>query len=94
MLYEVITDIDNWVLWKPGGSFWYATNAERVISQGVELQTDVTVNVFNSEINGGLVFSYNPVSRKEVLNIRITSYNVCYTKLLRYNRTLFLSETL
>ncbi len=71
-------DIDNWVLWKPGGSFWYATNAERVISQGVELQTDVTVNVFNSEINGGLVFSYNPVSRKEVLNMQ----NIAEAKLI------------
>ena len=59
-------DVDNWLLWRNGGSYWEAQNVQRVKSKGVEVSSDWKINQGDYIINPGVNYSYNPVVRAEV----------------------------
>ncbi|WP_346854332.1 TonB-dependent receptor [uncultured Draconibacterium sp.] len=61
-------NIDDWILWKNGGSFWYAENVQSVESKGVEFMTDWSYLLFGRRISSGLNYTYTSAQRKESLN--------------------------
>lgn len=67
-LNAFLMQIDNWILWKNGGSYWYAENVQKVESKGLELMTDWNYRLFGLEISTGLNYSYTSTQRLESLN--------------------------
>ncbi|MCK3685231.1 TonB-dependent receptor [Maribellus sp. YY47] len=61
-------DVDNWLLWKNGGAFWYAENVQKVESKGIELMTDWHYQILGLSFESGLNYSYNPAERVESIN--------------------------
>ena len=60
--------IDDWILWKNGGSFWYAENVQKVKSQGLELMTDWQYLLFGLKTVSGLNYSLTSTKRVASLN--------------------------
>ncbi|MCU4173510.1 TonB-dependent receptor [Carboxylicivirga sp. N1Y90] len=60
-------DVDNWLLWINGSNGWEADNVQRVVSKGIEAQSNWDIHVQKYTINTGLNYSYNPVERAEVV---------------------------
>ena len=56
-------NIDNWILWKNGGSFWYVENVQNVVSRGLELMTDWKFDLFNLPFTSGLNYSLTSTQR-------------------------------
>lgn len=63
-----LMNIDNWLLWKNGGAFWYAENVQKVKSKGIELMTDWHYKLMGLPFESGLNYSYNPAERVESIN--------------------------
>ncbi len=63
-----LMSIDNWLLWKNGGAFWYAENVQKVKSKGIELMTDWHYKLMDLPFESGLNYSYNPAERVESIN--------------------------
>lgn len=61
-------NIDDWILWKNGGSFWYAENVQNVESSGLEIMTDVNFNFRSLETVSGINYSYTSTQRVKSLN--------------------------
>ncbi|MDX1284770.1 MAG: TonB-dependent receptor, partial [Draconibacterium sp.] len=61
-------DIEDWILWKSGGSFWYAENVQNVESKGIEFMTDWSYEFFGLKTNSGLNYSYTSTQRVKSLN--------------------------
>lgn len=61
-------DIDNWILWKNGGSYWYAENVQRVVSKGAEMMADLKYKIRKFETTSGLNYTYTSAQRVESLN--------------------------
>jgi len=61
-------NVDNWILWKNGGSFWYAENVQKVESKGIELITDWTYNIGKLKTTSGLNYSFTSAQRIESKN--------------------------
>jgi len=61
-------DIDDWILWKNGGSFWYAENVQNVESKGLEIMTDLNYKVGKIETTTGFNYSFTSTQRVESLN--------------------------
>lgn len=56
-------DIDNWILWKNGGSYWYAENVMQVISKGIELSGDVTYPLSLAKLKSGFLLGITSTIR-------------------------------
>ncbi len=63
-----LMNIEDWILWKNGGSFWYAENVQRVQSKGIEFMTDWSYILFGKRITSGLNYTYTSAQRNESLN--------------------------
>lgn len=61
-------NIDDWILWKNGGSFWYAENVQNVVSQGIEFMTGWKFNLFNLPFASGLNYTFTSTQRVKSLN--------------------------
>lgn len=59
-----LMNIDDWILWKNGGAFWYAENVQNVVSKGIELMTEWNYRVFNKPTKTG--FNYTLTSAQRV----------------------------
>lgn len=57
-------DVENWVLWVNGGSFWYADNVDQVVSKGVELKINYDRTIGKTRLTSGVMFSYNQAERE------------------------------
>lgn len=57
-------DINNWILWRNIGSYFQAENIQRVISKGIELQSDTKIKLAN--INYQIGFNYALTSTQRV----------------------------
>ena len=62
-LNAFLMTIDNWLLWRNGGAYWYADNVQKVESKGLELMTDWQFKVLTVPVTVGLNYSYNPSER-------------------------------
>lgn len=60
-------NIDNWILWKNGGSYWYAENVQHVESKGIEFMTDWSYKLFGMTTTSGLNYTYTSAQRVESL---------------------------
>jgi iron complex outermembrane receptor protein len=60
-------DIDDWILWKNGGAYWYAENVQRVKSMGFELMTDWKYRLWGLETTSGLNYTFTHSKRVEAL---------------------------
>ncbi|WP_347838196.1 TonB-dependent receptor domain-containing protein [uncultured Draconibacterium sp.] len=68
-LNAFLMKVDDWILWKNGGSFWYAENVQKVESKGLELMTDWNYNMVKGwAVNWGLNLTYTVAERVESLN--------------------------
>lgn len=61
-------NIDDWILWKNGGSLWYAENVQNVVSRGLEFMTDWNLNVSGVPVSAGLNYSLTSTRRVSSLN--------------------------
>ncbi len=61
-------NVDNWILWKNGGSFWYAENVQQVESKGIELMTGWTYKIGKLKTTSGLNYSFTSAQRVESKN--------------------------
>lgn len=61
-------NIDDWILWKNGGSFWYAENVQNVVSQGLEFMTDWKFDLFHLPVVTGLNYTFTSTQRVQSLN--------------------------
>lgn len=61
-------NVDNWILWKNGGSYWYAENVQQVESKGIELMTDWTYKIGKLKTTSGLNYSFTSAQRVESTN--------------------------
>ncbi|HPE78303.1 MAG TPA: TonB-dependent receptor [Draconibacterium sp.] len=61
-------NINDWILWKNGGSFWYAQNVQNVESKGFEIMTDFTHKLWVLETVSGINYSYTSTQRIESLS--------------------------
>lgn len=67
-LNAFLMNIDNWILWRNGGSYWYADNVQKVQSKGIELMTDWHYEVAGFPFSSGLNYSYTSAERQESKN--------------------------
>nr|WP_321486751.1 TonB-dependent receptor [uncultured Draconibacterium sp.] len=67
-LNAFLMDVDEWILWKNGGSKWYAANVQNVQSKGLEFMTDWNYRIFGLKANSGLNYTYTSAQRKESNN--------------------------
>lgn len=67
-LNAFLMNIDNWILWKNGGSIWYAENVQKVESKGFEFMTDWSYLLLGQRTISGLNYSYTSTQRIESLN--------------------------
>jgi iron complex outermembrane receptor protein len=58
-------NIDDWILWKNGGSYWYAENVQKVKSKGFEIMTDVNFKLWILETVSGINYTYTFTERVE-----------------------------
>jgi iron complex outermembrane receptor protein len=58
-----LMQVDNWILWKNGGAFWYAENVQKVESKGIEIMTDWSYLLFGLHSKTGLNYSYTSAQR-------------------------------
>lgn len=58
-----LMNVDNWILWKNGGAFWYADNVQKVKSKGLELMADWQFNLLNILFSSGLNYSFKSAQR-------------------------------
>lgn len=58
-------DVDNWILWRNGGSEWYADNIQRVKSKGIELMTDWTYKIGKLKTISGMNYTFTSAQRVE-----------------------------
>lgn len=56
-------NVDNWILWKNGGSYWYAENVQEVVSKGIEFMTDLTYRLGKLKFISGLNYSFTSAQR-------------------------------
>lgn len=61
-------NVDDWILWKNGGSFWYAENVQNVESKGIEFMTDWKYKILGIETSSGLNYAYTSTQRVGSLN--------------------------
>lgn len=62
-LNAFLMNIDDWILWKSGGSLWYAENVQKVKSKGIEFMTDWNYLLFGLKTTSGLNYSYTSSER-------------------------------
>jgi len=60
--------IEDWILWKNSGAYWTAENVQNVISMGIELQTNIKIELRRSYILFGLNYTLNSAERSESKN--------------------------
>lgn len=60
-------NIDNWILWKNGGSFWYAKNELKVESKGIEIMTDLNYKILGLASVSGINYTYTSTQRVKSL---------------------------
>lgn len=60
-------NIDNWLLWKNGGSIWYAENVQNVESKGLEIMTDFNYKFWVFKTVSGINYSFTSTQRVESL---------------------------
>jgi len=60
-------DIDNWLLWRNGGSWWYAENVQRVQSKGIEITEELKYTLGRIEMTNSLNYAYTNSRRIESL---------------------------
>ncbi|MCY1720114.1 TonB-dependent receptor [Prolixibacteraceae bacterium Z1-6] len=63
-----LMNIDDWILWKNGGSFWYAENVQSVQSKGIEFMTDWSYLIFGKRTTSGVNYTYTSAQRKKSVN--------------------------
>lgn len=61
-------NVDEWILWKNGGSYWYADNVQKVESKGIEFMTNWNFQIFSLKTISGLNYAYTNTQRVESLN--------------------------
>jgi iron complex outermembrane receptor protein len=60
--------IDDWILWKNGGSYWYAENVQNVESKGIEFMSDWSYHVFRLKTITGFNYAYTSTRRVKSTN--------------------------
>jgi iron complex outermembrane receptor protein len=61
-------DVDNWLLWRNGGAYWYAENVQNVFSKGIEAQLSLKSNSDIFELGGNINCSYTNSKRTKSIN--------------------------
>ena len=71
-------DVDNWIIWIPGGSgtdaegntisFWYPDNVRRVVARGLNLQQQISKSAGEWTMELGLSANYTRSTNEEALN--------------------------
>ena len=61
-------DVDNWLLWRNGGSYWYADNVQRVQSKGIEISGNLKYNWGRFKINSIINYAFTNAERVESIN--------------------------
>jgi len=61
-------DVEDWILWKNGGAYWYAENVQNVTSRGIELMTDWSYKLFGLDASSGLNYALTSTQRVSSLN--------------------------
>jgi iron complex outermembrane receptor protein len=61
-------NINDWILWKNGGSIWYAENVQNVESKGFEIMTDIDYKFWVLKTISGINYSYTTTQRVESLS--------------------------
>jgi iron complex outermembrane receptor protein len=61
-------NIDQWILWKNGGSFWYADNVQNVVSKGFEIMTDINYQLWVLKTVSGINYTCTSTERVESSN--------------------------
>lgn len=62
-LNTFLMSVDDWILWKNGGAYWYAENVQKVESKGIELMMDWNYKLFGLNTKSGLNYSYTSAQR-------------------------------
>ena len=64
------SEIENWIIWLPNGSYWSPENKRAVSSKGVEAQMElsVSVNQINFRLNGAYTFVSSTVKESTTPN--------------------------
>lgn len=57
--------IDDWILWKNGGAFWYAENVQKVHSKGLEFATNWDYHVIGLKHRSALNYALTSAERVE-----------------------------
>ena len=70
-LNAFLMNINNWILWKNGGAFWYAENVQNVQSKGIEIMTDLDYNLGMIDVLSGINYTFT--SAKRVKSISSTN---------------------
>ncbi len=58
-------DVDQWIQWTQGAGGWYADNIVHVISEGLELNSNLIYSIGKQEFELGVNYTYNPVERRK-----------------------------
>ncbi|WP_303925835.1 TonB-dependent receptor [Draconibacterium sediminis] len=67
-LNAFLMNVDDWILWKNGGAYWYAANVQNVQSKGLEFMTDWNYTILGLKANSGLNYTYTSAERKKSQN--------------------------
>ncbi len=72
-------DIDNWLTWIQGVKGYKAINNERVISQGIELHTDINFKTGKVNWEWGINYAYNNATIKKATIVSKVNQQLIYT---------------
>ena len=62
-------DVKEWLLWKNAGAYWTAENVQNVISKGVELQSDIKIEINEYKLLLGVNYTLNSAERVKSANV-------------------------
>lgn len=61
-------NVNDWILWKNGGAYWYAENVQKVQSKGLELSTDWKYSLGSARLETRLNYAFTVSERVKSLN--------------------------
>jgi iron complex outermembrane receptor protein len=79
------SNVNNWILWLPGSSYWSVENAQEVWSRGVEITGEQSVNINMITLLFGESYTYSKSTNEKQLSYLDASYKkqLIYTPLHR-----------
>jgi iron complex outermembrane receptor protein len=71
-------DVNDWIEWRPGTIDWEAENRSRVISKGIEFQSNSDIFLNKTSFNFRINYSFNPTTVKEDLIATLVDQQLIY----------------